>query len=139
MRNDAPEELSERIKLWEVLNKILKNNGYIDADAILCQLEALKEKLNILLSEVLGVEHTVDTLHNYDDTNIKDMITESIQNINDDLTTLLQGVISTTPILTLRNNNKIDLHTDDLQSLLTLAPSQISIQNQAVVFMVRLV
>jgi hypothetical protein len=32
--NDMPGELREKIRLWDVLNKILKNNGFIDTEAI---------------------------------------------------------------------------------------------------------
>jgi hypothetical protein len=55
----------------DILNKILKNNGYLDADQINEDIQNLKDQINILLSEVLGVEHEIDGIHSYDDTDIK--------------------------------------------------------------------
>jgi hypothetical protein len=69
--NDMPGELREKIRLWEVLNKILKNNGYIDIDAVTTELTNLKTQINVLLSDVLGLEHEIDGVHNYDDTDLK--------------------------------------------------------------------
>jgi hypothetical protein len=37
-----PGDLAEKIKLWSVLNRILKNNGYVDADRIEADLATLK-------------------------------------------------------------------------------------------------
>jgi hypothetical protein len=73
--NDIPGELRERKRLWEVLDKILKNNGFIDTDQINSDLANLKNQLNILLSNVLGLEHEIDGIHNYDDTDLKTQLT----------------------------------------------------------------
>jgi cell division protein FtsB len=69
-----PGDLAEKIRLWSVLNRILKNNGFIDADQINADIATLKTNVNKLLNEILGVEHTVDNLDNYDDTPIKETI-----------------------------------------------------------------
>jgi hypothetical protein len=37
-----PGELREKIQLWEVLNKILKNNGYVDIKTVTTELTNLK-------------------------------------------------------------------------------------------------
>jgi hypothetical protein len=34
----------------------------------------LKIKINSLINEVLGIEHDIDGIHNYDDNSIKDSI-----------------------------------------------------------------
>jgi phage-related protein len=107
-----PGELRDKIKLWEILNKILKNNGFIDSDAILSQLTSLKQQINIVLQDVLGLEHEIDNVHNYDDTDIKSkfqnltnsvatqitQIQDSVGAIQDDvnsLSTRLTGISST--------------------------------------------
>jgi hypothetical protein len=78
-----PGHLAEKIKLWSVLNRILKNNGFIDGDRIISDLATLKEQVNRLLSEILGVEHTVDDLHNYDDASIKESLLHLESNLSD--------------------------------------------------------
>jgi hypothetical protein len=74
--NDMPGDPREKIKLWEVLNRILKQNGFIDADQINADIANLKTKLNTLLSEMLGIEHDIAGVHNYDDAPLKNMIVE---------------------------------------------------------------
>jgi hypothetical protein len=81
MINDMPGDLREKLQLWDVLNKILKNNGYIDSNAILNNISNLKEKLNVILTEVL-VEHDLDNIHNYDDSKIKDTLAELTEKLN---------------------------------------------------------
>ena len=124
-----PGDLREKIKLWELLNKILKNNGYIDADAIASDLANLKEKLNTLLSEVLGVEHEIDGIHNYDDTTLKaqlvDLTTRTTTKLNaiqadiDSLTARLSSINSTsTTFEVMKNDNSLKLspsHIDVIQ------------------------
>jgi hypothetical protein len=68
-------DLAEKIKLWSVLNRILKNNGFIDADHINADIATLKTNVNKLLNEILGVEHTLDNVHEYNNESIKETIT----------------------------------------------------------------
>jgi hypothetical protein len=70
-----PGDLAEKIKLWSVLNRILKNNGFIDTDQINADIATLKEKVHTLLNEIFGVEHTLDNVNEYNDTPIKETIT----------------------------------------------------------------
>jgi hypothetical protein len=72
--NDMPRELREKMDLWEVLNQILKNNGYVDIEAVTTELNNLKNQINILLSDVLGLEHEIDGIHNYDDGDLNSKI-----------------------------------------------------------------
>jgi FtsZ-binding cell division protein ZapB len=69
--SDMPGELLDKLKLSETLNRILKNNGIVDITALEAVIEELKTKLNTLINDVLGVEHSIDEIHNYDDSNIK--------------------------------------------------------------------
>jgi hypothetical protein len=66
-----PGGLVDNIKLWDALNRILKNNGIIDFEEINSKINQMKLQLNTLLSTVLGLEHTLDGVHNYDDASIK--------------------------------------------------------------------
>jgi hypothetical protein len=79
LRNDMPGDLRDRIVLWDAINRILKNNGIVDTAAIDAKIEQVKVQLNTLLSAVLGLEHTIDGVHNYDDTSMKTQIA-TIQN-----------------------------------------------------------
>jgi hypothetical protein len=81
--NDIPGELREKLKFWEVMNRILKNNGFIDIDAINESIQDLKNKVNTLLSDVLGLEHDIDGVHNYDDGPLKNQIVELNGNLVD--------------------------------------------------------
>jgi hypothetical protein len=54
--SDMPGELRDKLKLQETLNKINK----------------LKTKSSTLINDVLGVEHSIDNIHNYEDTNLKE-------------------------------------------------------------------
>jgi hypothetical protein len=44
----------------------------VDIEALEGVVNELKAKLNTLINDVLGVEHSIDNIHNYDDTNIKE-------------------------------------------------------------------
>jgi regulator of PEP synthase PpsR (kinase-PPPase family) len=61
-----------KLKLWKTFNKILKNNGVVDIEVLEGVVNELKTKLNTLINHVLGEEHSIDNIHNYDDTNIKE-------------------------------------------------------------------
>jgi hypothetical protein len=76
--SDMPGELRDKLKLQETLNRILKNNGIVDVEALATVVNELKTKLNTLINDVLGVERSIDNIHNYDDTNLK----EDLQEIN---------------------------------------------------------
>jgi uncharacterized protein YoxC len=88
--NDMPGELREKIHLWEVLNQILKNNGYVDVSVITTELTNLKTQINVLLSDVLGLEHKIDGVHNYGDTDLK----SKLDNLNTKLETLSEHINS---------------------------------------------
>jgi regulator of PEP synthase PpsR (kinase-PPPase family) len=72
-----PGELRDKLKLWETLNKILKNIGIVDVEALATIINELKTKLNTLINDVLGVEHSIDNMHDYDDTNLKEDLQEN--------------------------------------------------------------
>jgi hypothetical protein len=78
-----PGDLREKLQLWEKVNKILKQNGFRDAAQINEDIANLKTKLNTLLSEVLGIEHEIEGVHNYDDAPLKNMIVEVKGNLVD--------------------------------------------------------
>jgi hypothetical protein len=72
--NPIPGDLQEKLTLTSFLNTILKNNGFIGITHINTVINTLKVQINVLLNEVLGVEHDIDAIHNYDDTSIKSRI-----------------------------------------------------------------
>jgi hypothetical protein len=139
--NDMPGELRERKRLWEVLDKILKNNGFIDADAINTELSNLKNQLNILLSDVLGLEHEIDGIHNYDDAGLKTKL-ENLQTLINNFTTQinidingivgrLSGINGTASKISLQNTTQIELNTINNQNhgtKINLLPQQIALQ-----------
>jgi hypothetical protein len=81
LRNDLPGDLRDRLVLWDAINRILKNNGIVDTAAIDAKIEQVKTQLNTLLSAVLGLEHTIDGVHNYDDTSMKNQLTTITNNL----------------------------------------------------------
>jgi hypothetical protein len=81
--NDMSEELREKLKFWEVKNHILKNNGFIYANAIKETIQDLKNKSNTVLSDILCLEHDIDEVHNYDDGPLKNQIVELKGNLVD--------------------------------------------------------
>jgi hypothetical protein len=85
--SDIPGKSRDKLKLQETFNRILKNNGVVDIEVLEGVVNELKAKLNTLISDVLGVEHNIDNIHNCDDTNIKENlqeITEQIDNVHTD-------------------------------------------------------
>jgi archaellum component FlaC len=90
------------------LNKILKNNGIVDINALEGVVNELKTKFNTLINDVLGVEHSIDNIHNYDDTNIKENlkeISDQIENVHteiNNITAKLNTITSITTRLTLK-------------------------------------
>jgi hypothetical protein len=48
----------------------------VDIEALEGVVNELKTKLNTLINDLLGVEHSIDNIHNYDDTNIKEELKE---------------------------------------------------------------
>jgi regulator of PEP synthase PpsR (kinase-PPPase family) len=74
--SDMPGELRDKLKLQETLNRLLKNNGVVDIEALEGIINELKTKLNTLINDILGVEHSIDNIHNYDDINIKENLKE---------------------------------------------------------------
>jgi hypothetical protein len=109
-----PGELRDKLKLQETLNRLLKNNGVVDIEAMEGVANELKTKLNTLMNDVLGVEHSIDNIHNYDDTNIKEEqkeITDQINNVHTDInniTAKLINITSTTK-LSLTNSNQVEI------------------------------
>ena len=130
LRSDLPGELREKIKLWEVLNKILKNNGFIDADNIIADLANLKEKLNILLSEVLGVEHEIDGIHNYDDTAIKTRLDNLTASTTTALTDIQADIHALTTKLSSINSSSSTFEIMKNDNSLALSPSHIDMNQE---------
>jgi hypothetical protein len=135
--NDIPGELKDKIKLWDVLHRILLQNGFADFNNITSDLANLKTQLNSLLSEVLGVEHDIDGIHNYDDTNLKHditNITNQITNVTNDITMLVGKLNSytSTPSQTLvTNDNEITLSTmnsNNIGTRVIMTKNQIALQ-----------
>jgi hypothetical protein len=62
--SDMPGELRDKLKLQETLNRILKNNGIVDVEALVGVVNEMKTKLNTLINDVLGVEYSIDNIHN---------------------------------------------------------------------------
>jgi hypothetical protein len=68
-----------------------------------------------LINDVLGVEHTIDNIHNYDDTNLKEdlqKINEQIQGVHtviNNITAKLANMTSTTTKLSLTNSNQVEI------------------------------
>jgi regulator of PEP synthase PpsR (kinase-PPPase family) len=56
-------ELKDKLKLRETLNKFLKNNGIVDIEVLEGVVNELKTKLNTLINDFLGVEHSIDNKH----------------------------------------------------------------------------
>jgi hypothetical protein len=48
----------------------------VDLEALEGVVNELRTKINNLISDVLGVERSIDNIHNYDDTNIKEDLRE---------------------------------------------------------------
>jgi seryl-tRNA synthetase len=102
------------LKLQETLNRILKNNGVVDIEALEGVVNELKTKLNTLINNV-GVEHSIDNKHNNDDINIKENmkeITDQINNIHTDInniTAKLINMTNTTTKLSLTNSNQVEI------------------------------
>jgi hypothetical protein len=100
----------------------LKQNGFIDSDQINTDIANLKSKLNTLLSEVLGIEHDIDGVHNYNDAPLKNMIVEVkgnlfdfVTDINNDINNLaarLNGINITSSKLSLTNDSAIEAAVD---------------------------
>jgi uncharacterized protein YoxC len=110
-----PGELRDKLKLQETLNRILKNNGFVDIEALENVVNELKAKLNTVINDVLGVEHSIDNIHNYYDTNIKKNLQEitcQIQGVHTDInniTAKLNNITSTTTKLSLKNSSLVEI------------------------------
>jgi hypothetical protein len=108
--NDIPGELSERIKLWETLNKILLKNGFEDADDIRNDIAELKTKINNLLNDVLGIEHDIDGIHNYEESTLKsdiETIRSALSGVSTDINSIslrLNGISNTSTEYRVINN-----------------------------------
>jgi iron-sulfur cluster repair protein YtfE (RIC family) len=66
-------------------------------EALVGVVNELKAKLNILINDVLGVQHIIDNIHNYDDSNIKEdlqEITERINNVHTDINNITAKLIN---------------------------------------------
>jgi hypothetical protein len=140
--NDMPGELRERLRFWEVMNRILKNNSFIDADNIIATISDLKTKVNTLLSSVLRIEHDIDGLHNFDSGPLLNQITELyghvddfVNDINNDINAFnnkLAGYSATSSQLTLSNNHAIDARVDvggeNLGARVMISPQDVYIE-----------
>jgi hypothetical protein len=56
------------------------------------ELNNLKNQINVLLSDVFGLEHEIDSFHSYDDMNLK----TNIKGINTELETFIKEMNSNT-------------------------------------------
>jgi hypothetical protein len=135
--NPMPGNLREKLTLLDELNKILKNNGFLDADQINTDIANLKAQINTLLSEVLGVEHDINVIHNYDDTDIKPRLESMMTALDDmasDIDTLsgrLNGINSTSASISIFNQNSVKTSVLDngfSQSTIKIVPGQINLQ-----------
>jgi seryl-tRNA synthetase len=142
--SDMPGELRDKLKLQETLNKILKNNGVVDIEELEDVVNELKAKLNTLINDVLRVEYSIDNIHNYVDTNIKENlkeITDQIQGVHtgiNNITAKLSNIISTTTRLILKNPNAVEIDAvvnealDGTQALITKQFAQIVCKDDGV-------
>jgi hypothetical protein len=85
----------------------------VDIEALEGVVNELKTKLNTLINDVL-VEHSIDNIHNYDDTNIKDLkeISDQIGDFHTDInniTTKLANITSTTTKLALNKPTQLEI------------------------------
>jgi hypothetical protein len=122
----------------------LKNNGYIDIDHINTTINTLKVQINVLLNEVLGVEHEIDNIHEYDDTSIQARIGQNEQDIDYMIQLLydhggeiaillgkLNGIKSLTSSLSLFNENHLKMSVLDNgynQTTIDLTPNDTNLQ-----------
>jgi hypothetical protein len=140
--NDMPGELREKIHLCEVLNQILKNNGFVDIAAVLVDLANLKNQINVLLSDVLGLEHEIDGVHNYDDTDLNTKLNslntkletfrEAVNSDVNGLISRITGINKTTSKISLQNLLNIEVSTMNASNhgtRIILLPQQITLQN----------
>jgi hypothetical protein len=136
--NDMPGEYREKLKLMDLLHRILRTNGIVDLEAVTNDLANLKTQLNSLLSEVLGVEHEIDNIHNYDDTSLKNDVNNiktQIQTAFTNITYLqgqLTGITSSTSELDIKNDALIDISTMDdnkVGSRVFLTKNQVALQS----------
>jgi hypothetical protein len=132
-----PGDLREKLKLMDILDKILKNSKYLDTAQIYADIENLKSKINTLLDDVLGVEHEIDEIHNYDDTNLQRKIqdaeapTESLRSELEFLANRLEGIRCSEDEIEIKNSQSIKTTTLDSgfnQSTIKILPGQINLQ-----------
>jgi hypothetical protein len=76
--NDMPPELRDKLILQAKIDYIFKTGGIVDLTQIENTITALKNQLNSLISQVLGLEHTIDGIHTYDDTSLKSQLATSL-------------------------------------------------------------
>jgi seryl-tRNA synthetase len=135
-----PGELRDKLKLQETLNRLLKNNGVVDIEVPDGVVNELKTKLNILINNILKIEHSIDNIHNYDYTNIKENlqeITEQINNVHTDInniTAKLNNITNTTTKLSLKNQSLVEIKSvvndNDDGSQAIIAPQYILLENK---------
>jgi hypothetical protein len=126
--SDMPGELRDKLKL-------------VDIEELEGVVKEFKIKLNTLINDVLKVEHSINNIHNYDDTNIKELkeISDQIGNIHTDInniTAKLTDVTSTTTKLSLTNSNQVEisssLHDGQDSSQAIIQPQYILLVNKDV-------
>jgi division protein CdvB (Snf7/Vps24/ESCRT-III family) len=91
---NIPRKLKNKLKLQK---KNLKNNKIINIETLKNIINKLKTKLNTLINDVLGVEHTIDNIYNYNNTNLKEdlqEINEQIQGVYTDINNITDDVVS---------------------------------------------
>jgi hypothetical protein len=110
----------------------------VDVDSINANIAALKTQLNALISEVLGVEHDIDGIHNYEETTLRGDIANIKERLNltaNDIAILTAKVIgfSYSPSqTTVSNGAVIDLTTmtsDNIGTRVIMTKNQVAIQS----------
>jgi hypothetical protein len=124
-RNDMPGGLRDNLVLWDAINKILKNGGIVDFAAIEQQIAQLKTQLNTLLSTILGLEHTIDGVHNYDDTSLKTQLSTLTNNL-----ALARTDINSLQTRTGNVENEVNEITEDITGI-NGKPNELSLYNQS--------
>jgi hypothetical protein len=124
------------------MNRIFKNNGFIDADNIIATINDLKTKVNTLLSSVIRIEHDIERLHNFDSGTLLNQITELygrvddfVNDISNDMNAFnnrFAGYSETSSQLTLSNNHAIDARVDvggeNLGARIRISPQDVYIK-----------
>jgi hypothetical protein len=134
--NDMPAELREKIILQTKIDTILKNGGVVDLIPLQNSLTQLKQQLNSLITQVLGLEHTIDGIHQYDAASLNAQLTDLTTNVGlaRDEVNALQGRMNQSDVVA-------GQHTQTLNALntktapITVTNNALSIEKRTIEFM----